>query len=186
MRGTKTFFIFAGILLFLYSGSATALDSVRDAEPGQPDIKSIDSTSVIAETMDFSTKTSMLAFRKNVMVSNSQYILKCNTLLISSDKDNKPESMQAEGNVRLKAENGEATCKKATYSKSSDQFILEHDAVLKQENSILSADRIIVTVKDGQFEGIRGEGNVRGYFPLEQVLPDKKSLSSDKDNSMIP
>lgn len=179
MRAHNNLFILAGILIFLCQGSSMALDRDSNTESKHPNKNVVDCTNVTAETMDLSMESSVMAFRENVTVANSQYILNCDTLLIKPDKNKKPESMQAVGNVRLKAENGRATCKKATYSRSSGQFILEHDAVLQQENSKLSADKITVIIKDGQFEGIRGEGNVKGSIPLKEILMDIENSSSE-------
>jgi lipopolysaccharide transport protein LptA len=165
--------------MFFLSGSASALN--RAAESKQPEVESPDSIRVTSETLDFNMKTSMLVYMDNVTATNSQYTLKCNTLLISLNKDNKPASMQAEGNVNLKVKDGEITCKKATYSRSSGEFILEQNVTLRQENSTFSADKITVQVKDGRFEGIHGEGNIKGSFPMDEVLQDTKSVNSDED-----
>ena len=188
MRYSNIFYILTCILIFLFSGPVMALSSDRDTESRQPDITIGygGNTEITSDTMEFNMKKSILVFKNNVTVTNSQYTLWCDTLLISSDKDNTPESMQAEGNIRIKAENGEATCKKATYSRLSGQFILEQGVILKQKNSDLSADKIIAVVKNGHFEGIRGEGNIRGSLPLKQIIQDKESVPPDKDNSMVP
>jgi lipopolysaccharide transport protein LptA len=179
MKSSITFLIISCLLMFFLSDSVNALN--RDAESRQAEVESLNNTSVTSETLDFNMKTSVLAYMDNVTATNSQYTLKCNTLLISLDKDNKPVSMQAKGNVNLKVKDGEITCKKATYSRSSGEFILEQNVKLHQANSTFSADKIKVLIKDGRFEGIHGEGNIKGSFPLDEVLQNKKSINSDED-----
>ena len=181
MKISIIFIVTASMFIFFYSGSSIALNSDRDADIKHPATQLEDGTEVTSDTMDFNMKASILAFRNNVTATKSQYTLKCNTLHISINKDNKPESMQAEGNVNLKTKDGEITCKKATYSSSSGEFILEQNVTLHQENSTFSADKITVQVKDGRFEGIHGEGNIKGSFPLDEVLQDKKSVNSDEE-----
>ena len=179
MKNSITFLIISCLLMFCLSGSVSALN--HDAELKQPKVEPLENTRVTSDTLDFNMKTSVMAYIDNVTAINSQYTLKCNTLLISLNKDNKPESMQAEGDVNLKTKDGEITCRKATYSRSSSEFILEQNVKLRQENSTFFADKITVLIKDGRFEGIHGEGNIKGSFPLDEVLQDKKSISSDED-----
>ena len=179
MKKKTAFYIVASILMFSFSGSVTALNS-----HGEPDLKQTEITSpdirITSDTIDFSMKTSLLVYSGNVKVINSQYTLTCDNLFISSDKNNKPESMQVEGNVRLKTKDGEITCKKAAYSRSSGEFILEQDVTVHQENRDMTADKIIVMIRDGQFDNFHGEG-ISGSVPLEDILPDSETGNPKED-----
>ena len=174
----------AGMLVFSCQWQVNALSS--DTESRKPEIKFNDNTTVVSDTMDFELKTSVVVFMDNVTVTNSQYTLKCNKLRMLPDKENRIESLQAEGNVSVKAKNGMVTCKKATYLRSSGKLILEYNVALHQEDNILSADKVTVIIREGKFDGIHGEGNVRGSFSLEEILQEEKNETTDKDNSKIP
>ena len=177
MKKKTAFYIAVSILVFSFSGSVIALNRPGDTDSKQTDIPSPD-IRITSDTVDFSMKTSLLVYRGNVRVTNSQYTLTCNNLFISPDKNNKPESMQAEGNVRLKAKDGEMTCKKAAYSRSSGEFILEQDVTLHQVNRDMTADKIIVMIKDGRIEDLHGDG-IRGSVPLGDILPDMEDVTSE-------
>ena len=181
MKNKTVFIAIAGMLLFLIPGSVRTLHGNSAGDIKQTDAEFSDNIRVTSDTMDFSLKTSVITFRNNVTANNPEYILNCNSLFISPDKDNRIESMQAEGNVRLKAENGEMTCHIAKYSRSTGEFILEQNVTLKQENSDWSADRITVFIHNGQFEDIHCEGNVKGSIPMEKILPDSETGNPKED-----
>ena len=179
MRYRNTFILIAGMLLFFYSAPVWPLNGQTGTGSSQKNLMTLDTTTITSATMDFGIKTSLLIFRGNVTVTDSQYILECDNLFISPDKNKIPESMRAEGNIRLKVENGEITCHKVRYSRLSGLFILEQNVVLQQENRELSADRITVTIQDSRFERVYCEGNVRSSFPLGDTFREKKDMNTD-------
>lgn len=181
MTHQKTFIIIVIIFTLICSVPVWSLNSDIDTDSRQNNIIFIDSITVTSSTMDFNMKTSLLAFKGRVTVNNSQYTLKCNTLFITPDKNRTLESMQAEGNVRLKLKNGEITCQKATYSRLSGLFILEQNVTMQQEHGNVSADRITVVMRDGEFERIYCEGNVKSSLSPGEALPEITSVNTDDD-----
>ena len=73
MNKKTTFIIVTAILVFICSYPTWALNSQTNTDSKQTEIKFIDNTTVTSEIMDFSMKASLLAFRNNVTVTNSQY-----------------------------------------------------------------------------------------------------------------
>ncbi len=166
-----------GILLSAHSGSAedTHIQATNDSrQPDEEFINGTNITKITSKTMDLDVKTSTLVYKTDVTITDPQFTLKTDKLIIVFKGKNKLDSLQAEGSVWLKTINGEATCQKATYTSALEQFTLEHDATLRQPNLNLSADKIVFLIRNGQFESVHCEGNVRGLFPSNAV-PAKRN-----------
>lgn len=175
MRFSYTLLCIASMLIFAHSGTTEDTNSHSATDSEQSTEEFINGTKITSETMDLNMETSMIAFKNNVTVTDSKFTLKGDKLIIVSKGRNEVESLQAEGSVRLKTKNGEATCQKATYANSLGQFTLEHDVTLRQPKGNVSADRIMFLIQNGHIEGVHCEGNVRALIPSKEIMPVKRS-----------
>lgn len=171
MRFSYTFLCIASMLLFAHSGTTENINSHSATGSERSTAEFLNGTKITSETMDLDMETAKIAFKNNVTVTDSDFTLKSDKLIIVSKGRNELESLQAEGDVWLKTVNGESTCQKATYANSLGQFTLEHDVILRQPKGNVSADRIIFLLQNGHIEGVHCEGNVRALLPSKKIIP---------------
>ncbi len=115
-------------------------------------------TNISAESLTLNAKQRTFAYKGNVTVEQGDMKLTSKTLEGTYGEDNQIQKLIAKGNVRITKQEIEATSQQALYDAASATMILSDNPQLKQGESLLTADRIKVFLKENRSQA---EGAVR-------------------------
>jgi lipopolysaccharide export system protein LptA len=165
-------------LLTIFSALLITAISVAQSTPEQP-------TEISADHIDMTssdTETTSI-FTGNVVVTGTNLKLTCNRLEVVAIRSGDPKatigeiegfkSLIAEGNVRLRQEDREATCGRAIVLPGEDKLVLQDKPVIVDHSSK-------VTYSGDELEMHRGQRRVTGKNP-RIIGPALKDLGVDTD-----
>ncbi len=115
-------------------------------------------TNISAESLTLNSKQRTFVYKGNVTVEQGDMKLTSKTLEGSYGEDNQIQRLIAKGNVRITKQEIEATGQQALYDAASATMVLSDNPQLKQGESLLTADRIKVFLKENRSQA---EGAVR-------------------------
>ena len=115
-------------------------------------------TNISAESLTLNAKQRTFAYKGNVTVEQGDMKLTSKTLEGTYGEDNQIQKLIAKGNVKITKQEIEATGQQALYDATSATVILSDNPQLKQGESLLTADRIKVFLKENRSQA---EGAVR-------------------------
>lgn len=115
-------------------------------------------TNIAAESLTLNAKQRTFAYKGNVTVEQGDMKLTSKTLEGTYGEDNQIQKLIAKGNVKITKQQIEATGQQALYDAASATVLLSDNPQLKQGESLLTADRIKVFLKENRSQA---EGAVR-------------------------
>ncbi len=171
--------------LLCLAGSAFAAEQPAGSVP----------TNINAARMDYNADKQTVTFSGSVHVKRPDFQLWSDKLTVYLErnpgeaKSSDVEGMQAgridrivaSGNVRMKSEDKEGTCGKATYYAAKDLFVMEEKPVLRQKDNRIEGETISHYMKAGRSDVTRPNAtfsapdNTNGGNPL---LPNKDKKES--------
>ncbi len=151
-------------------------------------------TNISAAKMEYNADKQTVVFSDSVHVKRPDFELWSDKLTVHLDRSQKggaaPASDDVEGmkagridkivalgHVRMKSEDKEGTCGKATYYAAKDLFVMEDNPVLRQKDNVIRGITISHYMKSGRSEVARPNAtfsapdHTNGGNPLS---PDKK------------
>jgi lipopolysaccharide export system protein LptA len=82
--------------------------------------------------IEFDNKEGVILFDKNVLVSDPQFVMGSDRLIVFMAGTNDVDQIMAIGNVSLTNENRSAKCDKAVYTRKDGQIVMSGNVVLRQ------------------------------------------------------
>ena len=151
-------------------------------------------TNIHAARMDYNADKQTVTFAGSVHVKRPDFQLWSDKLTVYLEKNageaksSDVEGMQAgridrivaSGNVRMKSEDKEGTCGKATYYAAKDLFVMEENPVLRQKDNRIEGQTISHYMKAGRSEVTRPSAtfsapdHTNGGNPLTPPNKDKQ------------
>jgi lipopolysaccharide export system protein LptA len=165
---TTTFALISAVCLTSHCGSiayaqqadastATSSTALLDEQAFDDSFSKLP-TNISADSLTLNAKQRAFAYKGNVTVEQGDMKLTSKTLEGTYGEDNQIQKLIAKGNVRITKQEIEATGQQALYDAASATMILSDNPQLKQGESLLTADRIKVFLKENRSQA---EGAVR-------------------------
>lgn len=136
-------------------------------------------TNISAESLTLNAKQRTFAYKGNVTVEQGDMKLTSKTLEGTYGEDNQIQKLIAKGNVRITKQEIEATSQQALYDAASATMILSDNPQLKQGESLLTADRIKVFLKENRSQA---EGAVRVTLVKDKDAGAPSFINLGKDD----
>jgi lipopolysaccharide export system protein LptA len=135
-------------------------------------------TNISADSLTLNAKQRIFTYKGNVTVEQGDMKLTSKTLEGTYTEDNQIQKLIAKGNVKITKQEIEATGQQALYDAPSATILLSDNPQLKQGESILTADRIKVFLKENRSQA---EGAVRVTFVKSNDAQSPSFLNLGKD-----
>jgi lipopolysaccharide transport protein LptA len=139
-------------------------------------------TNIAAESLTLNAKERTFTYKGNVTVEQGDMKLTSKTLEGTYGEDNQIQKLIAKGNVKITKQQIEATGQQALYDAASATVLLSDNPQLKQGESLLTADRIKVFLRENRSQA---EGSVRVTLVKgkDAGAPSFLNLGKDEDRS---
>ena len=146
-------------------------------------------TKITSDTLSLNAKQRIFIYKGNVTVEQGDMRLISKTLEGSYGEDNRIQKLIAKGDVKITKQDIEATGQQALYDALAETMTLSDNPELKQGESILTADKIRVFLRENRSQA---EGAVRvtlvknkdSAAPSFMMLNDKDP-SKDKKTTTV-
>jgi lipopolysaccharide export system protein LptA len=135
-------------------------------------------TNISADSLTLKAKERIFTYKGNVTVEQGDMKLTSKTLEGTYGEDNQIQKLTAKGNVTITKQEIEATGQQALYDAASATVVLSDNPQLKQGESLLTADRIRVFLRENRSQA---EGSVRVTLVKNKDAAAPSFLSLVKD-----
>lgn len=114
---------------------------------------------ITASRIEFDNKEGVILFDENVLVDDSQFVMRADRLLVFMEGTNDVQQLMAVGHVSITNENRSASCDKAVYTKKDGQIVMTGNARLLQKGGQageVTGNRITIWLDDERIEVLPG------------------------------
>lgn len=140
--------LIAGLLLLfsltgvVYAASGEVFSGMRRGPQAGP-------TVITSDRLEFDYKDFIARFEDNVVVTDPEFVLEANVMVVYFENTNEIQRVIAAGKVFLKSGDMTAVCGKATYTRATGQVLIEDDipVVTKGENRI-TGEKMSIWLKE--------------------------------------
>jgi len=129
-------------------------------------------TVITSDRLEFDYKDFIARFEDNVVVTDPEFSLKANVMVVYFENTNEIQRVIAAGEVFLRSGDMTAVCGKATYTRATGQVLIEDDTpvVTKGENRI-TGEKMAIWLKEQRVvvqSGVRLEAQPEAAKKLEE------------------
>ena len=103
---------------------------------------------ITSERLELDYKEFVVAFDENVHVTDPQFVMTADRVLVFLENTNQIKRIIALGNVVISQTDRHATCDKAVYEKGTEQVTLTGSPVLTRGNDRVTGSEIVVYMND--------------------------------------
>lgn len=140
-------------------------------------------TNISADSLTLNAKQRVFVYKGNVTVDQGDMKLTSRTLEGIYGEDNQIQKLTAKGDVRITKQDIEATGQQALYDAASATVTLSNNPQLKQGESLLTADRIKVFLRENRSQA---EGAVRVTLVKNKDAAAPSFLNVGRDSEQTP
>ena len=146
MKKTTKIVMMAGLVAFVVGSSFGAPNEVFGSKKRDPNAGP---TVITSDKLEFDYKEFIALFDGHVVVTDPEFTLKADKMLVFFENTNEVKRVDAVGNVYLKSGDMTARCGKATYTSKNSQVLIQNDnpLVTKGENRI-TGDKMSIWLKE--------------------------------------
>ncbi len=156
------------LLMAAFVTGAVAQDAVAGAQSatlaGKDEINpAVPESAITADKIEFDNKEGVILFDRNVLVSDPQFVMRSDRLIVFLQGTNDVDQIMAIGNVSLTNENRNAKCDKAVYTRKDGQIVMTGNVVLQQggdKSGAVSGSKMAIWLNEERMEILEG-GRVR-------------------------
>lgn len=171
----------AGLFFISLNSPAIAEEQVEEENSLMSADFQNEPTHIKSESLTLKSKARLFTYTGNVVVTQGELRITSDKLDGTYDEQNEIVSLTAEGSVIItKGEGIRSTGKKAHYVKATETMTLTGNPEVLQNNSILSADKIVIFLKEDRSTA---EGNVRVKLASEATA--EKGEKGKKPQSLL-
>lgn len=144
----KEYRLLAGFLL-LFSLSCVVHAQTDEFFTGRRRDSQAGPTVITSDRLEFDYKDFIARFEDNVVVTDPEFTLQANVMVVYFENTNEIKRVVAAGDVFLKNGDMTAVCGKATYTRATGQVLIEDDTpvVTKGENRI-TGEKMSIWLKE--------------------------------------
>lgn len=168
----KTLLISAALLIGLtMAANAQTTDAGAGSDTPPPNGTTVDSDEL---HMDQTTHTAV--FTGNVLVTGTNFTMKCQEMTVDFDKQNKIQTIVAKGDVIIVQPGRVTKSGLAVYHKESDEFDLTDQPMINDNGRVIAAPEIIIN-RTAQSLKTKGKSRVvipEGTSALNPPAKDQK------------
>lgn len=124
------------VLIMATLCAAAAQKKKMDATPndqGAEKSATVSESAITADKIEFDNKEGVILFDQNVLVSDPQFIMRSDRLIVFLESTNDVNQIMAIGNVSLTNENRSAKCDRAVYTRKDGQIVMTGNVILRQD-----------------------------------------------------
>ena len=114
------------------AGMLQGADAAGKGEPATNQCVTASESAITADKIEFDNKEGVILFDQNVLVSDPQFVMRSDRLIVFLEGTNDVNQIMAIGNVSLTNENRSARCDKAVYTRKEGQIVMSGEVELRQ------------------------------------------------------
>ncbi len=146
MKKMTRILVMALLIAFVIRASGATPNEVFGSKKRDPNAGP---TVITSDKLEFDYKEFIALFDGHVVVTDPEFTLKADKMLVFFENTNEVKRVDAVGNVFLKSGDMTARCGKATYTSKNSQVLIQNDnpLVTKGENRI-TGDKMSIWLKE--------------------------------------
>jgi lipopolysaccharide export system protein LptA len=180
----KIFLSVPAAVLILTACSLRAADQGSAEEAKATNSAAAVESAITADRIDFDNKEGVILFDRNVLVSDPQFTMRSDRLIVFLQGTNDVDQIMAIGNVSLTNENRSAKCDKAVYTRKDGQIVMTGNVVLRQggdKRGEVSGSKMAIWLNEERMEILEG-----GRVTLPPDTFKKVDALNKVDNNLVP